>query len=108
MKVKNITTCQPPPLHKIKIRNPPCHSLMRELSEKEIATFQRKILSFYENEGRSLPWRQTRDKYKIMVSELMLQQTQVKRVIEKYERWIERFPTAEALAKAPLSEVLKM
>lgn len=54
-----------------------------------------------------MPWRATHDPYKILVSEVMLQQTQVERVIPFYERFIQRFPTPEALAKAPLSEVLK-
>ncbi len=55
---------------------------------------------------RDLPWRKTKDPYKILVSEIMLQQTQVERVIPFYERFIERFPTADILAKAPLHDVL--
>ena len=50
---------------------------------------------------RDLPWRRTRDPYAILVSEVMLQQTQVDRVIPYYARFLERFPTAEALAEAP-------
>ena len=56
---------------------------------------------------RNLPWRKTRDPYKILVSEIMLQQTQVYRVVLFYTRFIKQFPTAQALAKAPLSKVLK-
>lgn len=68
----------------------------------------RELKSFYKKSGRShLPWRKTRDPYKILVSELMLQQTQVSRVIPKYESFLRRFPTFSALAKAPLLDVLK-
>jgi A/G-specific adenine glycosylase len=68
----------------------------------------RDLKSFYRTSAREhLPWRATHDPYKILVSEVMLQQTQVERVIPFYERFIQRFPTPEALAKAPLSEVLK-
>ena len=55
-----------------------------------------------------MPWRKTRDPYKILVSEIMLQQTQVKRVIEFYAAFTKRFPTVQKLARAPLSEVLKV
>ncbi|MBY0473170.1 A/G-specific adenine glycosylase [Patescibacteria group bacterium] len=68
----------------------------------------RELKSFYKKSGRThLPWRKTRDPYKILVSELMLQQTQVARVIPKYEAFLKRFPTFSALAKASLSDVLK-
>jgi A/G-specific adenine glycosylase len=67
----------------------------------------RELKSFYKKSGRShLPWRKTRDPYKILVSELMLQQTQVARVIPKYERFIKVFPSFAVLAKASLSKVL--
>lgn len=66
------------------------------------------LKSFYRvNKRNHLPWRKTRDPYKILVSEVMLQQTQVERVVPYYQRFIKRFPDAKALAKAPLSEVLK-
>ncbi|MBW2982971.1 Fe-S cluster assembly protein HesB [Candidatus Woesearchaeota archaeon] len=74
----------------------------------QVEALQRKILDFYEKQGRSLPWRKTTDRYKVLVSEIMLQQTQVDRVTQKYEAWIKRFPTAKALAEAPLSDVLKL
>jgi len=65
------------------------------------------VWSFYKAQGRhSLPWRKTKDPYRILVSEVMLQQTQVQRVIPKYEAFIERFPDVGALANAPLREVL--
>jgi A/G-specific adenine glycosylase len=65
------------------------------------------LLRWYERERRDLPWRRTRDPYAILVSEVMLQQTQVARVVPRYERWLERWPTVEALAAAALSEVLR-
>ena len=73
-----------------------------------IRAFQRRILSFYEKKGRDLPWRKTTDPYKILVSEIMLQQTQVDRVIPYYERWIKRWPTAKALSRASKEDVLKL
>jgi A/G-specific adenine glycosylase len=73
-----------------------------------VNALQKKIFSYYEKEGRDLPWRHTTNRYYILVSELMLQQTQVSRVIEKYVAWIERFPTVQSLAKAPLKEVLAL
>jgi A/G-specific adenine glycosylase len=69
----------------------------------------RDLKSFYRvNKREHLPWRETRDPYKILVSEIMLQQTQVERVIPFYERFIAKFPDAKTLAKAPLTDVLKL
>ena len=65
------------------------------------------LLAWYRANGRDLPWRRTRDPYAILVSEVMLQQTQVERVVPRYERWLERWPTAESLAAAPRSEVIR-
>jgi len=65
------------------------------------------LLEWHAAEGRDLPWRRTRDPYAILVSEVMLQQTQVGRVIPRYLRWLERWPTAECLAAAPRSEVIR-
>jgi A/G-specific adenine glycosylase len=65
------------------------------------------LLSWYRRERRDLPWRRTRDPYAILVSEVMLQQTQVVRVIPRYEAWLARWPTAAALAAAPLADVLR-
>jgi A/G-specific adenine glycosylase len=62
--------------------------------------FRRRLLSWYREHGRDLPWRETRDPYRILVSEVMLQQTQVDRVEPKYHEWLERYPTLEALAAA--------
>ena len=60
----------------------------------------------YDEHGRDLPWRRTRDPYAILVSEVMAQQTQIARVLERYERWLARWPTAQALAAATPAEVL--
>ena len=74
--------------------------------EREFQTF---VLDWFEKCGRhDLPWRQTQDPYLILVSELMLQQTQVVRVIPKYEAFVKRWPTAAQLASASLGDVLRM
>ncbi len=65
-----------------------------------------KILSWYSQNKRDLPWRKTADVYEILVSEIMLQQTQVDRVIPKYLAFLKQFPTAKHLAKAPASKVI--
>jgi len=67
--------------------------------------FRRKLLDWYDRNGRSLPWRDTSDPYHILVSEIMLQQTQVDRVLPKYREWLEKFPSFEALAAAPEDDV---
>jgi A/G-specific adenine glycosylase len=64
------------------------------------------LLAWFDRESRDLPWRRTRDAYAILVSEVMLQQTQVERVVPRYERWIDRWPTAEALAAASSADVI--
>jgi A/G-specific adenine glycosylase len=64
------------------------------------------LLAWYETQGRDLPWRRTRDPYAVLVSEVMLQQTQVDRVVPRYERWLERWPTVEGLAAATPAEVI--
>jgi A/G-specific adenine glycosylase len=64
------------------------------------------LLEWYAREARDLPWRRTRDPYAILVSEVMLQQTQVARVVPRYLAWLERWPDAAALAAAPVPEVL--
>jgi len=64
------------------------------------------LLAWYQAHGRDLPWRKTGDPYAILVSEVMLQQTQVERVIPRWERWLERWPTVEALAAASPADVI--
>ncbi|MDQ6940472.1 MAG: A/G-specific adenine glycosylase [Verrucomicrobiota bacterium] len=70
------------------------------------AAFRRALLAWYGKHGRDLPWRDTRDPYAILVSEIMLQQTQVATVIPYYNRWLQRFPGFPALAAASESDVL--
>lgn len=69
--------------------------------------FQQRLLNWYRANQRNLPWRNTTDPYKILVSEIMLQQTQVDRVIPKYEEFLQKYPTLEVLAQAPVEEVRK-
>lgn len=77
-----------------------------KLSEKQINLFQTAVWKNYRENGRSFPWRKTKNPYHILVSELMLQQTQTERVVPKYELWLKQFPTAETLANASLGDVL--
>src|SRR5512147_122517 len=67
--------------------------------------FRRAILGWYRRYGRDLPWRRTSDPYHILVSEVMLQQTQVDRVVPKYHEWLDKYPSLEALAAAPEHDV---
>lgn len=69
--------------------------------------FRRQLLTWYRKHGRDLPWRKTDDPYHILVSEVMLQQTQVDRVLPKYREWLEKYPSFSALADAPDDEVSK-
>lgn len=67
--------------------------------------FGARLLKWYREFGRDLPWRKTSDPYKILVSEVMLQQTQVDRVIPKYHEFLDRYPDFQALARAPVEDV---
>jgi A/G-specific adenine glycosylase len=67
--------------------------------------FRRNLLAWYRRNGRDLPWRKTDDPYHILVSEIMLQQTQVDRVLPKYHEWLGKYPTMEVLAEAPPADV---
>jgi A/G-specific adenine glycosylase len=66
-----------------------------------------RLLAWFAENGRDLPWRRTRDPYAILVSEVMLQQTQAARVVRHYLAWLERWPTVDALARASTAEVLR-
>jgi A/G-specific adenine glycosylase len=67
--------------------------------------FRQRLLTWYGRHGRDLPWRKTDDPYHILVSEIMLQQTQVDRVLPKYAEWLEKYPSLDALAAAPERDV---
>jgi A/G-specific adenine glycosylase len=77
------------------------------LNPQQKRQFQRRLHQWYFRYGRDLPWRRTTDAYAILVSEVMLQQTQVERVMDYYQRFLQRFPTVTALAAAPLEAVLE-
>lgn len=74
---------------------------------KKLAQIREALLSWYGRHQRDLPWRTTQDPYRILVSEVMLQQTQVERVRQYYQRFLKEFPTLESLARASLDDVLK-
>ena len=74
---------------------------------RRLAHFQRHLLRWYATHQRDLPWRKTRDPYAILVSEIMLQQTQVDRVVPKYHEFLRKYPTVERLATADPREVRK-
>ncbi len=76
------------------------------MNPQDIAAFRSRIFKFYDRNRRVFPWRQTVDRYAVMVSEIMLQQTQAERVVPKFEAWLQRFPDPECLATAPLRDVL--
>lgn len=78
------------------------------MAESKIISFRRLVWQHYRKNGRyDLPWRKTKDVYNILVSEVMLQQTQVGRVVPFYEKFIKQFPTARRLSDAPLADVLR-
>ena len=74
-------------------------------TETQRRTFRRQLLKWYDAHGRDLPWRKTDDPYHILVSEVMLQQTQVDRVLPKYAEWLGKYPSLTALAEAPIEHV---
>jgi A/G-specific adenine glycosylase len=80
--------------------------VMKPPTAKQLASFRRRVLAHYRRNGRSLPFRETDDPYAIVVSEIMLQQTQVERVVPKYTSWLAKFPDWSSLAESPLPKVL--
>ena len=78
---------------------------MPRLDPEQVRQFQRRLVRWYGRHGRDLPWRRTRDPYRILVSEVMLQQTQVERVLGYYARFLRRYPTIEALASSSEPQV---
>jgi A/G-specific adenine glycosylase len=78
------------------------------LTGRELASFRKQLLDWFQQFQRDLPWRRTKDPYRIWISEIMLQQTRVAAVIPYYERFLARFPNVRALAEAPQEEVLRL
>src|SRR5919201_4251119 len=84
------------------------HALSAETAPISRVDFvEERLLVWFAGHARDLPWRRTRDPYAILVSEVMLQQTQVERVVPRYLRWLERWPTAPALADASPADVIR-
>jgi A/G-specific adenine glycosylase len=98
-----VTTSQTQNLTPLKL--PPNPDDWREFPIEEL---RRSLLLWYAHQGRDLPWRNTSDPYAIWVSEIMLQQTQVKTVLPYYKRWLERFPTIASLAETEQEAVLML
>jgi A/G-specific adenine glycosylase len=82
--------------------------LPSHIAPDQIALVQTSLLSWYDQEQRTLPWRETNDPYAILVSEVMLQQTQVDRVLPKYQQFLTAFPTLADLAQAPTADVISV
>jgi A/G-specific adenine glycosylase len=76
-------------------------------SPSERRRFRTRLLAWYRANGRDLPWRRTHDPYHILVSEVMLQQTQVDRVVPKYHEWLEKYPSLADLARARVGDVAR-
>ena len=79
-----------------------------QLTGRALKTFQTQLLAWFRAHQRDLPWRRSRDPYRIWVAEVMLQQTRIAAVMPYYQRFLERFPTVQSLARAPEPEVLKL
>jgi A/G-specific adenine glycosylase len=82
--------------------------MKQRLTASQIRSFRKKIYAHYDRHGRDLPWRKNPNPYRVLVSEIMLQQTQVERVIEKYREFLSAFPGFPALADSPLPKLLKV
>jgi len=78
------------------------------LTTAEVRVFRKKVYEYYDHAGRSLPWRKNPTPYRVLVSEVMLQQTQVERVIEKFQEFLSAIPNFNALARTPLLKLLKI
>ena len=81
---------------------------MRARDPRITSAFQRRLLRWYARHGRDLPWRRTRRPYRVLVSEIMLQQTQVDRVLPKYREFLKRYPTMKQLAAARVEDVRRL
>ena len=80
----------------------------RPLSRVRVRAFQKRVYEHFGAQGRDLPWRKKVTPYRVLVSEIMLQQTQVDRVVEKYRLFLAAFPDFPSLAKAPLKRLLSL
>jgi A/G-specific adenine glycosylase len=80
--------------------------MFKSLAPAQVRAFRKRVYSYFEQEGRDLPWRKKLNPYRVLVSEIMLQQTQVERVMEKYMVFLDAFPNLTDLATAPLQELL--
>jgi len=80
----------------------------KNLKSETVSTFQKIIYQHYRRNARKLPWRETHDPYQILISEIMLQQTQVQRVMTRYGEFLTTFPDFATLARAPLREILRV
>lgn len=80
---------------------------MLNIPSQRIRAFRKDIFGFYARKGRDLPWRNTADPYAILLSEIMLQQTQVDRVVAYYRRWLRKWPTIHELAEANRADILR-
>ena len=78
-----------------------------DASARYVRAVEDLLLAWFADYGRDLPWRRTRDPYAILVSEVMAQQTQVERVVPRWHRWLERWPTVDRLAAAPAADVIR-
>jgi A/G-specific adenine glycosylase len=85
----------------------PCCGRKNAAQSRRLACLEELLLAWYGQNGRDLPWRRTTDPYAILVSEVMLQQTQVERVVPRYLEWLERWPTADALAATSPADVIR-
>ena len=87
---------------------PHFYAILLAMEQMDLSKAVRPLLDWYRNNARDLPWRRTRDPYRIWVSEIMLQQTRVAAVLGYYARFLETFPTVEALAAAPEDRLMKL
>jgi A/G-specific adenine glycosylase len=97
-----------PPRHAVLIAEPRGSLSGMNVSDQSLDHLRERLLRRYSLNGRGLPWRHTQDPYAILVSEVMLQQTQVPRVVPKHAAFMERFPDLESLAAAELAHVLAL
>jgi A/G-specific adenine glycosylase len=86
----------------------PLRLITSEPDNAKVRAVREALMAWFDENGRELPWRRTRDPWRILVSEVMLQQIQVKRAVPFYEAFLERFATPRALAEAPLAEAIRV